>query len=284
MLKIQKALWHIENRLGDCDLNMEDVARAAGVSRFHLSRLFATAMGRSAIAYARGRRLTEAARVLASGAPDILAVAVSYGYSSHEAFTRAFKDQFGVTPEAVRELGSVKPLECVEAWRPCSDGSTGLTPPRFASAPSRLFAGINVRYSGSEGITGIPLQWRRFAPYFALIRNMVSDTGFGINHSFEPEGAFRYLCSVEVSRASGLPPELETIRVREQDYAVFTHRGHINSIPLTMTAIWEQWLPGHGHEPADCSSLEVYGERFHPETGEGEVEIWVPIETKENAG
>ena len=52
--------------------------------------------------YARARRLTEAARVLAKGAPDILNVALEADYGSHEAFTRAFRDHFGMTPEAVR--------------------------------------------------------------------------------------------------------------------------------------------------------------------------------------
>jgi AraC family transcriptional regulator len=46
--------------------------------------------------YVRGRRLTEAAKVLSDGAPDILTVALDAGYGSHEAFTRAFRDQFGV--------------------------------------------------------------------------------------------------------------------------------------------------------------------------------------------
>jgi AraC-like DNA-binding protein len=50
----------------------------------------------------RGRRLSEAARVLANGGPDILSVALDFGYGSHEAFTRAFRDQFGLTPESVR--------------------------------------------------------------------------------------------------------------------------------------------------------------------------------------
>lgn len=50
MLKIQRALWHIENRLGDASLTMEDVCRAAGVSKFHLSRLFMATVGRTATA------------------------------------------------------------------------------------------------------------------------------------------------------------------------------------------------------------------------------------------
>lgn len=52
--------------------------------------------------YVRERRLTEAARTSANGAPDILNVALNAGCNSHEAFTRAFRDHFGITPEALR--------------------------------------------------------------------------------------------------------------------------------------------------------------------------------------
>ena len=108
-----KALWHIETRFGD-DLTLDDIAQAAGVSRFHLARVFEVRMGKSVMGYVRARRLSLAALALAAGAPDILAVALDAGYGSHEAFTRAFSAAFGRTPEAVREAGSVKTLDLQE--------------------------------------------------------------------------------------------------------------------------------------------------------------------------
>ncbi|MGE5157753.1 MAG: helix-turn-helix domain-containing protein [Gemmatimonas sp.] len=64
-------------------------------------RAFAAATGFSVMRYVRARRLSEAARALARGAPDILSLALEADYGSHEAFTRAFRDHFGMTPEAV---------------------------------------------------------------------------------------------------------------------------------------------------------------------------------------
>src|SRR6201996_3822717 len=95
----QKALWYIESHLAT-PLSLDDISDVAGVSRFHLVRAFAAATGLSVMRYVRARRLTEAARALAAGAPDILQVALDSDYGSHEAFTRAFRDHFGVTPEA----------------------------------------------------------------------------------------------------------------------------------------------------------------------------------------
>src|SRR4249920_3625786 len=109
----QKALWFIESHLADA-LTLDEVAAIGGVSRFHMVRSFAAATGLSVMRYVRARRLTEAARALASGAPDILAVALDADYGSHEAFTRAFRDHFGVTPEAVRAATCLDHLKLQE--------------------------------------------------------------------------------------------------------------------------------------------------------------------------
>src|ERR1700738_340053 len=97
----QKALWFIESHLGDA-LTLDEIAAIGGVSRYHMVRAFAAATGLSVMRYVRARRLSEAARALANGAPDILGVALDADYGSHEAFTRAFRDHFGITPEALR--------------------------------------------------------------------------------------------------------------------------------------------------------------------------------------
>src|SRR4051812_31546913 len=97
----QKALWFIESHLSE-GLTLDQVAAVAGILRFHLVRAFAAATGLSVMRYVRARRLTEAAHALAKGAPDILRVALDADYGSHEAFTRAFRERFGITPEAVR--------------------------------------------------------------------------------------------------------------------------------------------------------------------------------------
>src|SRR6202165_1488671 len=97
----QKALWFIESHLSG-ELTLDQIADVAGISRFHMVRAFAAATGLSVMRYVRARRLSEAARALANGAPDILTLALDADYGSHEAFTRAFRDHFGVTPEMVR--------------------------------------------------------------------------------------------------------------------------------------------------------------------------------------
>jgi len=73
-----KALWFIESHFAD-ELSLERVVEVAGVGKYHLKRAFGTATGYPVMRYVRGRRLTEAARRMAGGADDILAVAVDSG-------------------------------------------------------------------------------------------------------------------------------------------------------------------------------------------------------------
>src|ERR1700690_3767217 len=109
----QKALWFIEGHLAE-ELTLDEVAAIGGVSRFHMVRAFAAATGFSVMRYVRVRRLSEAARALADGAPDILKLGLDADYGSHEAFTRAFRDHFGATPETVRGLACLDHLKLQE--------------------------------------------------------------------------------------------------------------------------------------------------------------------------
>src|SRR3569623_1829587 len=110
----QRALWYIESHLAE-PMTLDEIAAIGGVSRFHMVRAFAAATGYPVMRYVRARRLSEAARSLARGAPDILSIALEADYGSHEAFTRAFRDQFGTTPEAVRAATCANHLHHREA-------------------------------------------------------------------------------------------------------------------------------------------------------------------------
>src|ERR1700755_1519411 len=133
----QKALWFIESHLGGA-LSLDEIAEVAGVSRFHLVRAFAAATGLSVMRYVRARRLSEAARALASGAPGILNLALEADYGSHEAFTRAFRDHFGMTPEAVRAARSLDALKLQEPIMMDSSALDHLEPPRFETGKPLL--------------------------------------------------------------------------------------------------------------------------------------------------
>ena len=275
MNPVNKALWFIESHFAEA-LELDDVANVAGVSRYHLTRAFSEATGQSLMRYLRGRRLTIAARALANGAPDILAVALEAGYGSHEAFTRAFREQFGQTPESVRAQRHVDNIKLVEAVAMNHSVLKELAEPRFETRKAFLVAGLSARYDYESCGGGIPAQWQRFGPYIGSVAGQVGSDAYGVRYNSDDNG-LDYLCGVEVGEFSQLPPELSRVRVPANRYAVFTHYGHISAIRSTWSTIWSKWLPKSGHQIADAPDFERYDARFDPRTGNGAVEIWVPL-------
>src|SRR5262249_12639555 len=81
---VQRALWFVESHLRE-PIALGEIAAQSGVSPYHLTRAFDAVTGHSLMRYVRARRLSEAARTLFNGAPDILTVALDAGYGSHEA-------------------------------------------------------------------------------------------------------------------------------------------------------------------------------------------------------
>lgn len=271
----QKALWFIESHLAEA-LSLDEIAAIGGVSRFHLVRAFAAATGLPVMRYVRARRLSEAARALANGAPDILALALEADYGSHEAFTRAFRDHFGVTPEAVRSSMRLDHLRLQEPIIMDSTKIDNLQAPRFETSQPLLVAGLGERYTWESG-AAIPSQWHRFHQAVANIPERIGGVAYGVCCNGDDAGNFDYIAGVEVPDFSDLPREFSRVRIPEQKYAVFTHRDHVSTIRRTINTIWNEWLPASGLKAADAPNFERYDENFDPLSGNGGLEIWIPV-------
>jgi AraC family transcriptional regulator len=276
MNPVAKALWFIEHHLA-ADVTLAEISEVAGVSRFHMARAFGTTTGHSVMRYVRARRLTKAARMLANGAPDILMVALDAGYNSHEAFTRAFRDQFGATPDKVRAAGTVDNLNLVEPIGMDETANTTLQPPRMEDGRPLLIAGLNERYV-FDNLAGIPALWQRFRPHLGHVPAEAGNVRYGICFNTDDTG-FDYIAGVEVHDFATLPAEYARLRVSAQRYAVFTHQGHVSTVRGTFMAIFNDWFPKSGLSPADAPVFERYDERFDSHTGEGCFEIWIPVRT-----
>ncbi len=275
MNPVAKALWFIESHFAG-ELTLTEIAATAGVSRFHMARAFGMTTGFSVMQYVRGRRLSEAARLLADGAPDILTLALDVGYGSHEAFTRAFREQFGVTPERVRSGGTITGLSLVEAFQMNNSTGTVLQAPRLENGRALLVAGLEERFS-SENTSGIPALWQRFSPHIGHVPGQVGNVTYGVCYNTDDTGGFDYSAGVEVSDFTGLPANFARVAIAEQRYAVFAHAAHISTIRATYLAIFNTWLPKSGYQIAGGPQFERYDEHFNSHTGTGGFEIWVPI-------
>ena len=107
--------WHeqiqiIVDEIDECIKHFDDEAltlrflsRKLGYSEFHTTRKFKEITGMQFRDYLRRRRLAFALIEVRDSERSLLDIAVDYGFSSHEAFTRAFKAAYGVAPGEYRK-------------------------------------------------------------------------------------------------------------------------------------------------------------------------------------
>jgi AraC-like DNA-binding protein len=83
-------------------LGVDDLARAAGLSRAHFSREFRRAFGESPHSYLLTRRLERAAALLRTTDRSVADICFSVGLQSVGSFTTSFTRTFGASPTAYR--------------------------------------------------------------------------------------------------------------------------------------------------------------------------------------
>ncbi|MBE5777358.1 MAG: helix-turn-helix domain-containing protein [Clostridiales bacterium] len=119
---VQRMVDEIDRCIGsgeDESLSLARVAENLHYSPYQLSRKFREIAGMQFRDYVRLRRISLSLKALRDTDESILQIALRFGFSSHEAFTRAFKRAFGLTPRAYRKnpvplalRTLLRPLDC----------------------------------------------------------------------------------------------------------------------------------------------------------------------------
>ena len=99
--RILQVQLYIERHLYD-ELPRKRLAEVAHLSPYHFHRIFRATVGEGVAEYVRRVRLERAAIALKATTDSVTQVAFDAMYGSHEAFTRAFRRQFGVSPSDFR--------------------------------------------------------------------------------------------------------------------------------------------------------------------------------------
>ena len=104
------ALEIVEQRL--CEpMNAADLAKACFLSYSGLQKLFGYAFGCSVSAYITKRRLSRASKELLASGKSVTDIALDYQYESPEAFSRAFRRFWGITPSEFRKTRRFSELQ-----------------------------------------------------------------------------------------------------------------------------------------------------------------------------
>lgn len=98
---LRRVVEYIDSNLG-ADLKTEDIARVAGLSKYHCGKAFAKTTGTSLHAYVLGRRIARARELLRRSDESIAQIAAAVGFSSQSHFTTTFVTRTGSTPAVFR--------------------------------------------------------------------------------------------------------------------------------------------------------------------------------------
>ena len=273
----------IEQRL-DQPLTLDEIAARAALSPYHFSRLFTARMGRSVMAHVRGRRLVRGARRLC-GDPDLKLVELAFdcGFESQEAFTRAFKRVFGVSPGRFRTGFAVEPIEGQYPMNAPVTLSTPVTRlPELVTLPSLRVAGP-ARLFDEASKAEIPQLWSALIGALPFAGQTPSWATYGVvSSTHEGEGCLRYMAGVGVTPDCAPPRGFTAMEIPAATYAVFriTLDGSAlhPQVKQAMATIWGELIPASGLNVVAGPDFELYDGRFDPQKAGSVIDFHVPVQ------
>jgi AraC family transcriptional regulator len=250
--RLVRTLVYIQEHL-DGPLELDEVAGVAAFSSFHFHRIFRGLVGETLKEHTRRLRLERAARNLKRSEEPIIQIALQAGFETHESFTRAFGDMFGVPPSAYRNSSTL-------------DGGSGYQPPEYGEPPAVDLQDLPplqllfLRHVGPYAQVGAV--WMRLMTW-AGMRGLLGPGMklIGIVHDdpdVTPEGKIRYDAAVTVSRPVQAEGDFGLMEFPAGRYAVYLHKGPYEALGKVYQRIYGGWLPRSGYSLRDLPAFEQY--------------------------
>ncbi|HSW24030.1 MAG TPA: GyrI-like domain-containing protein [Burkholderiaceae bacterium] len=289
--RMHRVIEAIDRRL-DQPLDLAQLAAVAHFSPYHFHRLFAAWMGETLGDYLRRRRVELAAGRLA-GQPrlSVLQVALSVGFSSGEAFSRAFKARFGCSPSAWRSQLNRKHDQAHSNIGQARGGvaaNTGSTPSPHEELPMDVKLierqPQRVAYMRHTGPYGDPIAhfWMQTVAPWMVADGLIGQARYGISHddpSITEPAQCRYDACVEVPSdyvpsGSALITTLPGGR-----YAAMSFKGTSAQMPQAWTSLLRDWLPTSRLQLDNRPCFEYYarGSSYDPVSGVFDCQICIPV-------
>lgn len=278
---ILRAAGYIENNLTD-DINLDKIINCTGFSKFHFMRVFKSILGYSINDYVRRRKITEAAKLLIKTDMRIIDIAIMFAYNSQEAFTRAFKEVYDITPNLYRshkiEYKNLEQLLISEEILMMKSTGTFIEP-SIVEREGFILAGLE--YRGHNSNYEVPKLWNIFGKHVSSIPNRVNNNvcyGFEDYDESAPMGNFRYLAGIEVSTEKNLPDELAVRKIPGSKYAVFPIKGIIETVPKSISEIYSVHIPNSGLRIKGNYDFEYYDYDFKSNWDDSLLYLYIPVE------
>lgn len=285
MEKFNNAISYIEDHLAE-EIDYKQVERRACCSVDHFQRMFSFITNISLSEYIRRRRLTLAAFDLCEGAAKIIEVAAKYGYSSPEAFSRAFKNLHGAAPTNVRNPDTA--LRAYPRLSFClSLGGEADISYRIVQKQAHEVCGIITNIpAGSEKTNTLITQFWEENIRKGVIGQFHRDIGLAYDTCLNAAlfdrhpHMFSYMICYDVPYGSA-PRGYSALSVPPLTWAVFSTPEHTAQETTELVRsmrqrIFMEWFPTSAYMHADGPEFEI----FKNDRGKFVVDIWVPINKK----
>lgn len=250
--RIMRVLTHIhDNPAGD--LSLDALADVAAMSRFHWHRVFQAMTGETCAQAVRRVRLYRAARRLLGANLPVEEVARQVGYPNVNSFSRAFREQYGVSPGEFRKRG----YPCAERKR-IEKGRHAMFEVEIRNLPERRLMGISHKGPYTEiGSCFVKLgqiaSSPSLQPYIEGVAGVYHD-----DPNLVAPADLRSHAGLIVADGAELPEGLEEVVMAGGDYAVLTYKGPYEGIKIAYDHLFGRWLPDSGREPAEAPCSEHY--------------------------
>jgi len=220
----------IEKHL-DKPLNLDELAKLVGISKYHLIRLFKSIADKSLMSYVRARRLSISLTDLIHTDMNILDIAMKYQFEYEQSYIRAFQNQFHLTPARYRRL---KPEILIEHKIDLPTlkniGQGFVLQPKIVIRPLFHVQGIKKEIIHSENLSSCTtnkLAMLFHEKYFPLIPNRMKEHIYLAMILYSDNPAIRndYMPCVETSILNETSPPFHSYTIPLQKYAVFRYVG-----------------------------------------------------------
>lgn len=296
--RVLKSIEFIESNLispfNDDALDVISISKRAAFSPWHFQRIFVSVTGETLASYIRKRRLSLALESLQSSRTDILNVALQFHFETQESFTRAFKKQFGITPGQARRGCNVTKHNAFQAKLTSQYleflNQESQMEAVYIDLPETFVMGYGANFicimsPAHTNDKVIPPLWNKLFSNLDLIKDRRSTRTMGyciplnntLKKNHQADECF-YMACVEVAAEQEPPKGMEVRRVPAGKYAMFTHKGKLNSLEHTLRYIYGPWLLKSKAVLRDAPDLEVYDHRFSENSSDSEFDIYIPIE------
>lgn len=261
----------VEENLSE-DINIPQLADSFNLSSWHFQRLFKALAGDTLGGYIRGRRLTEAVRLLTNTNLGIIDIAYSVGFGSHEAFTRSFTAYFGQGPQAFRKnrpavILNEKPLLNMELVRHLEKEIEH--EPTIITIPEQIIIGIATPIPSPFATDEIVCEslwpsWQSLLRRQDEIQYRQPAAFYGITAS--PSGDFTedtldFIAGIPVASAAKVPEGMVAYTFPEQLVAMFDVAVLDNdTVSKTIDYVYGYWLSSSPYTRGNGSDYELFDE------------------------